>query len=72
MEDTQLANVIVKILFIGIPVFFIMVFFTRWIFGISKQIKHQQIMIKLLMKIAAGEKLTEDEKDGIKNEMNNP
>ena len=45
-------------------------FFIRWIFAVDKQLKNQEMIIELLIKIANDEKVSQDQKDGIKNYVN--
>jgi tellurite resistance protein TehA-like permease len=51
--------------------FFVLVFITRWIFQIGKQIKYQEAMINLLMKIASGETMTKEELSELRNKLSN-
>lgn len=51
-------------------VFVLLTLLVKYIFSISKQIKYQEIMIEVLLKIASGEQLDKEQVDKIKERAN--
>lgn len=69
MESLTADHWIIGIMAFGL-VFVLLTLLVKVIFSIPKQIKYQEIMIELLLKIASGEQLDKEQIDKIKERAN--